>query len=235
MKGLSGWYRSIEVGDFNGDGLPDLALGNQGLNTRFKANATSPIRMYLNDFDQNGSIEHLFTKQENGVQIPYTLKHELERQIPGIKKNYIKYSDYNDKSLEQILPKEIIEKSIIREVQNLESGVLINLGNGAFEWKPFPRMAQKTWIYAIQVLDLNGDGIQDLILGGNLMQVKPEIGKSDAGFGEVLLGKGDGTFTFWPNREHGLKLQGDVREFSLLGEGRLLVVKNSKAAEIWKY
>ncbi|MFZ9189035.1 MAG: FG-GAP repeat domain-containing protein, partial [Algoriphagus sp.] len=56
MENLKGWYRALEVGDFNGDGKTDLALGNQGFNTRMKGSNTKPIRMYLNDFDQNGSV-----------------------------------------------------------------------------------------------------------------------------------------------------------------------------------
>lgn len=235
LNNLKGWYRTVETGDFDGNGLLDLALGNHGLNTRLKASATSPVSLYLNDFDQNGSIEHLFTQKVGDVQIPYTLKHELERQVPGIKKKYIRYADYNNKSLTDIFQKEIVDKSIIQEVNNLESGVLLNLGNGNFEWKPFPSMAQRSWTFAIQILDINEDGIPDLILGGNLAQVKPEIGKFDASFGDVLIGKGDGTFTFSPNYQNGLKLEGDVREFSLLGEKQILVVKNSAAAEIWKY
>ncbi|MDP3474051.1 MAG: VCBS repeat-containing protein [Algoriphagus sp.] len=235
LENLKGWYRTVEIGDFDGNGLPDIALGNHGLNSRFKASATSPISLFLNDFDQNGSIEHLFTQRVGEVQIPYTLKHELERQVPGIKKKYIRYTDYNNKSLTEIFPKEIVDKSIIQEVNNLESGILLNKGNGNFEWKPFPRIAQRSWIFAIQVLDVNGDGKLDLILAGNLAQVKPEIGKFDGSFGEVLLGNGDGTFNFSPNRENGLKLEVDVRAFSLLDGNRILVVKNSASAEIWNY
>ncbi|GAB3232790.1 VCBS repeat-containing protein [Algoriphagus aestuariicola] len=235
LAGLKGWYRGVEIGDFDGNGLPDLALGNHGLNTRFKASATSPVSMFLNDFDQNGSIEQIYTQKLGEVQVPYTLKHELERQVPGIKKKYIRYTDYNNKALSDIFAKDVIDKSIVQEVNHLESGILLNKGGGNFEWKAFPRMAQRSWIFAIQVLDLNEDGKQDLILGGNLAQIKPEIGKFDASYGEVLLGKGDGTFTYLPNRVSGLRLEGDIRAFSLVGEKELLVVKNSATAEIWKY
>lgn len=235
LAGLKGWYRTIEVGDFNGDGRVDFALGNHGLNTRFKASEANPVSLYLNDFDQNGSIEQIFTRLENGLQVPYTLKHELERQIPSVKKKYLKYSSYNNQALTDIFSEEVLAKSILQQMNQTQSGVLINLGDGGFDWKPFPAEAQKTWIFALLVLDVNKDGIQDLILGGNLTQAKPEVGKYDAGYGEVLLGNGDGTFSFWPNRLHGLKLDGDVRGFSLLNDGQLLVVKNSAKAEIWRY
>ena len=235
MENLKGWYRTLEVGDFNADGKPDLALGNQGLNTRMKGSATSPIRMYLNDFDQNGSIEQVYTQLSDGVAIPYTLKHELEKQVPSIKKKYIRYADYANQSLADIFGKEVLDRSIIQEMNHLESGILLNQGAGNFTWKPFPIYGQKSWVFAIHVFDVNADGIQDLILGGNLSHVKPELGKYDAGYGEVLLGKGDGTFTFWPNRQHGLKWEGDIRAIKQIGKNQLLLVKNNAPAEIWTY
>ncbi|MCE7054046.1 VCBS repeat-containing protein [Algoriphagus sp. AGSA1] len=235
LNHLKGWYRTLEIADLDGNGLPDLIIGNNGLNSRFKVSESTPLKMYLNDFDQNGSIEHIFTRQEGEVQVPYTLKHELEKQIPSIRKKYMRYSAYNNQVLTDIFPKEILDKSIINEMNNLQSGVLMNEGNGKFTWKPFPRMAQRSYIFAIHSEDLNGDGKIDLILGGNLFHAKPEVGKYDASYGDVLLGKGDGTFDYWPNAKHGLKLNGDIRSFAPLGEGRLLVVKNSAAAEIWNY
>ncbi|MBN3583877.1 VCBS repeat-containing protein [Algoriphagus aestuarii] len=235
LETLKGWYRALEVADLNNDGLPDLILGNNGLNSRFKISSDSPVKMFLNDFDQNGSVEQIFTQEVGGVQVPYTLKHELERQIPSIKKKYMRYNNYKNETLTDIFPSQVVDQSIINEVNNLKSGALINQGNGNFSWKPFPVMAQRSYVFAIAVLDLNEDGNLDLILGGNLTQAKPEAGKYDASYGEVLLGKGDGTFDFWNNAEHGLKIDGDVRAFGMLDNKKLLVVKNSGSAEIWDY
>lgn len=235
LDNLKGWYRTVEVGDFDGNGLVDFVFGNNGLNSRFKISAENPLKLYLNDFDDNGSFEHIFTQQFGDVQIPYTLKNDLESQIQGIKRQFVRYSNYNNKTLSDIFPKEILDQSIIQEVNNLESGVLLNQGIGQFTWKALPRMAQKSYAFAILVEDLNKDGNLDLILGGNLFQAKPEVGKYDASYGEVLLGKGDGNFDYWPNSQNGLQLNGDIRVFSKLNKGKLLVVKNNAPPEIYNY
>ena len=47
----------IEVNDLNNDGLLDLVIGNHGENSRFRATKSKPISMYINDFDDNNSLE----------------------------------------------------------------------------------------------------------------------------------------------------------------------------------
>jgi enediyne biosynthesis protein E4 len=237
LDSFKGWYQSIAVGDFNGDGMNDFILGNHGLNTRFKASTENPVKLFINDFDQNGSVDHVFTQKFGEKHIPYTLKHELEKQIPSIKKKFLKYSNYNDKALEDIFSPEQMKNTVIQEANYFSSAVMLNKGKGKFEINPLPRMAQRSWTYTILVTDLNEDGLQDLILAGNLSAAKPEVGQYDGSYGEVLLGKGDGTFTFWDNREHGLSLHGDIRDLHLLsqkGEKKLMVVKNNAAVEFWQ-
>lgn len=233
-----GWYQAIAVGDFNQDGRPDFVLGNHGKNSRFKASKENPVVMFVNDFDANGSVEHIFTQKVNDRHIPYTLKHELEKQIPSVKKKYLKYSSYNHQVLEDIFPSESLDKAAKQKMNQLNSLVMINNGNGEFDIQPLPRWAQRSWVYSILVTDVNGDGIEDLILAGNLAGAKPEVGQYDASHGDVLIGKGDGTFDYLPNAHHGLKLSGDIRDLHnivLNGKRMMMVVKNNDKVEFWEY
>jgi hypothetical protein len=47
--------------DIDGDGDIDIVAGNLGLNSRLKASHAQPVRLYYNDFDDNGIKEQIMT------------------------------------------------------------------------------------------------------------------------------------------------------------------------------
>ena len=52
-----GWWLRAHTVDVDQDGDLDIVLENHGKNSRFRTSKERPVKMYLNDFDQNGSVE----------------------------------------------------------------------------------------------------------------------------------------------------------------------------------
>ncbi len=235
---FNGWYHTIAPADLDGDGDIDFILGNHGLNSRFKASSTEPIKLYVNDFDQNGSAEQIFTRIIDGKNLPYTLKHELQMQIPAIKKRYLKYESFNDQTMEEIFTPAQLEKAVVSEVSHLATSIMMNNGHGTFSIKELPVEAQFAPTYAISTADFNGDGIVDILLGGNQHRVKPQAGRYDANYGILLLGDGKGEFETISRAAIGLAIDGEVRDFLIRkvnGQNILLVAMNNEAIKAYEF
>ena len=111
----------------------------------------------------------------------------------------------------------------------METSVFINDGSGHFVKKDLPVEAQFSPVYAAYVADINGDSIQDILLGGNLYNAKSETGRYDSSYGTFLLGDGKGGFRNIPARVSGFRLEGEIRDFVQLNtrNDRLLIVAGS--------
>jgi len=226
----SGWWNTIEAKDLDGDGDIDFICGNHGLNSRFHASAQKPILCYINDFDQNGKIEQITCTYNGDFSFPFILRHDLLAQLPYLKKKYLKYADYAGQTIQDMFDPVLLSKSIINKATMLESIVLMNKGNGKFEIRKLPMEAQLSPVYAICVKDIDRDGFEDIILGGNLYGVKPEVGRYDASHGAFLKGTGNGNFVSIPSHETGLFLDGQIRDIKIIqikGREMLMVARNN--------
>ena len=121
----------ITVADINRDGYPDLVAGNHGLNSRFKASADKPVRMYVSDFDQNGTVEQVVTCYNGEKSYPMALRHDLVEVLPYLKKKYLKYESYKDKRRRYIYSR-TTQQSNKLEAYELRSSVFINDKNGGY-------------------------------------------------------------------------------------------------------
>jgi enediyne biosynthesis protein E4 len=225
----AGWWNCLAAGDFNGDGKVDFIAGNHGLNSRFKATAEKPVSMYVNDFDLNGSVEQIICVYDGDKSYPLALKHDLTRQIPGLLKKYPKYEMYKDQQITDIFTPEQLKSAIRLDANLLETSLFINDGTGHFTRKPLPVEAQFSTVYAATTGDFNHDGNLDILLGGNLYNVKPEVGRYDASYGAFLQGDGQGGFTYIPARVSGFHLDGEIRDIKEVttSKGKILVVARS--------
>jgi len=211
LSDYPGFWNAVSCVDLNNDGKKDLILGNKGTNSPYKATVANPMKMFVNDFDTNGTIEQITTRTINGRDIPVHLKSELAKQIPMIKKKNLSYNDYSKKSFQELFSEEIINNSIQKMVNTQESILAMNKGNGKFEIKALPKEVQFSSVNTICTLDVNKDGILDIILGGNQYEFKPQFGRLDSNFGSVLLGSKNGTYTWTSYAKSGFYLKGEVK------------------------
>lgn len=229
LESYSGWWNSVAAGDVNKDGYPDLILGNHGLNSRFRCSPEKPLKCYVSDFDGNGDIEQIITQYNGDRSYPMPLLHDLWQQMPSTKKKFVKYEDYKGKTIEEVFSKEQLRKADVLTANTLSSAILLSNGKGGFTFQKLPVEAQYSPIYAIHLDDFNDDGNPDLLLAGNLYDVKPEVGRYDANYGCLLAGDGKGAFTTVPFQESGLFIKGQVRDIKTLeygGKKILLVARN---------
>jgi hypothetical protein len=216
LSSLYGWWESLRVADLDGDGRPDLVLGNIGDNFYLHPDSTHPVKLWLNDFDGNGIRDKVLTRSIDGKDMPVFLKHEMERQLPLLKKKNLKHGEYAKKTIRDILPAGPLDSATVRQFNYTHSIIALNRGNGQFDIRLLPAMAQLSSVNAIQCLDLNGDGNADLLLGGNEFGFLPQFGRLDAGKGQVLLGDGKGHFTYIPSPLSGLELSGQIRDIQVI-------------------
>lgn len=226
----AGFWNALEVGDLDGDGDQDLVLGNLGENSRLKASATQPLELWVNDFDGNRTAEQIVSMYNGKESYPLVLRHDLVKQMPGLKKKYLYYEDYQGQTMEDIFTTRQIRTAAHAQVQTTETAVAWNDGQGKFSLEALPRLAQLAPVYAIEIADFNGDEQLDILLGGNLYRARPEIGIYAASRGLLLLGNGQGEFTPLSAQESGLAIAGEIRDFDRLevqGQPYLLVARSN--------
>jgi hypothetical protein len=235
LENTLGWWNCLEEADLDRDGDPDFVLGNHGLNSRFKCSIDQPIKMYVNDFDRNGKIEHIYTMFNGSSEYPTAQQVDVIRQLPSLQSKYPSFHSYKEQSISDMFSEEILNTSIVKEASNLRSSFMINNEGIHMELKDLPLEAQFSPVYAIMIRDFNSDDMVDILTGGNFYRAKPEAGKYDASYGCLLIGDGKGNFDFLPNRISGLTIKGEIRDFEIIeDEDILIVVKNNDFVDTYK-
>ncbi|SHN17361.1 FG-GAP repeat-containing protein [Cyclobacterium lianum] len=215
---VNGWWNSLHVADVNGDKLPDLVVGNHGLNSQVQASQNEPAEMYFKDFDDNGAVDPILSFYIEGVPYPYLTRDELLDQISMMRTRFGDYAGYADARLENIFSSAELEGAGYLMANTLETSLFISRKDQPFQKIALPLQAQASPVFAIESLDLNGDGALDLILGGNIERARLRFGKYDANFGTVLTGDGTGNFSYLTQRYSGLSIKGDVRSILSLND-----------------
>jgi hypothetical protein len=207
---MSGWWFSIHPTDANGDGLPDYVLGNVGHNLKFSASPEKPFKVFATDFDKNGTLDIVLSKKYQGQYVPVRGRECSSQQMPFIAEKFPSYSEFASASLEEVYGNSLSE-SYEKEVNSFTSYLLLNRGNGQFTPIALPAEAQMAPVFGVLAEDLDADGLEDLILVGNIYETEVETPRLDALSGTTLLSNGDGTYRLAPHVTTGLYLRGNVK------------------------
>ena len=205
----SGWWSRIAATDFDHDGDMDLIIGNAGGNFQMKVSEQEPAEMYYADFDNNGSMDPVIFYYIQDTLRPLASRDEMLDQMISLRKKFPDYYTYAKATVNDILTPEQQQQAGKLEAVRFETSCLENKGDH-FEFKPLPAEAQFAPVAGITVLDYDGDGIEDVILGGNVYHSRIRFGKMDANYGMLLRGDGRGRFTYVPQWQSGLSVHGDV-------------------------
>jgi enediyne biosynthesis protein E4 len=211
---MYGWWQTVTVADVNNDGKEDLLLGNIGENCYLRPDADHPVKIWINDFDNNGVTDKIITYTVDGKDKPVFLKHDLEESMPFLKKQNLKHAVYAAKSVQELIPADMLGKAIMKEFNYSSSCIAVNNGNGKFIVQKFPPVIQLSSVNVIHSVDLNNDNIPDLITGGNLFDFQPQLERLDAGLGNVLINDGKGNLGIPEAKQTGLEIRGELRDIA---------------------
>jgi hypothetical protein len=74
-------------------------------------------------------------------------------------------------------------------------------------------------------VDINGDGREDVLLGGNRFGFPPQFGRLDGSYGHVLLKEGGGRLNYTGAKVSGLHIRGEIRMLQVIkGKDRQYLV-----------
>ena len=217
-KNYSGWWNKISVGDFNGDQKPDLMVGNIGLNTQFNVSEKEPLEMYYKDFDNNGSVDPIFSFYIQHKRYPYITRDELLTQLDQFRQRFSSYSSYSEVGLNDLFPESDLKEAGHLVADHMETTCFLSNQTGKFTLASLPKETQYSPVYTINQVDFNKDGKMDILLCGNNSKAKIRLGKFDSNYGILLAGDGAGNFAYINQTESGFKISGDVRSSIMIND-----------------
>jgi enediyne biosynthesis protein E4 len=173
----TGLWQTLYTTDINGDGYPDILAGNWGHNTKLWAGKNGPVKMYVKDFDKNGSTEQILCYTIDGKEYTFLAKDELEKALPLLKKAYLKYNEVAGKTVQYMFYDLFKDYKEFR-AEVLGSSCFVNDGKGGFRRMDLPDALQLAPVFAFSSLPQASGS--EFFAGGNFYGVMPYEGRYDA-------------------------------------------------------
>jgi hypothetical protein len=160
---------SVAIGDVNGDGIPDLVIANQCMLTGQTCTGAASVLL------GNGGG---------------TFKTPVIYGTGGVDANWVSIKDVNGDGIPDLVVANGSETTASGSPGGI--GVLLGNGNGTFQ-TAVAYSSGASQAVSVAVADLNGDGIPDLSVANNCLNIGSGACTVDGGV-SILLGNGNGTF-----------------------------------------
>jgi hypothetical protein len=170
----TGLWQTIYTTDVNGDEFADILAGNYGHNSKLWTGKNGPLKLYVKDFDRNGSIDQIMAYTIDGKEYPFLAKDELERSLPVLKKYYLKYSEVAGQTVQYIFY-DLFKDYFELKAETLSSSCFINDGKGNFKRMDLPDELQLAPVFSFVFFPNSA-----YMAAGNFYGVLPYEGRYDA-------------------------------------------------------
>jgi len=182
----TGWFQTIKAIDYDADGDDDYFVGNFGKNNKFHPSEKTPLHIYANNFDDNNSYDIALSKESEGDLFPIRGKECSSQQTPFLNEKIETFREFANSNIIDVYGKENIESALHLETSSFSSYFIQNNGNGNLEFIALPNRAQFGPTLDFEFLDLNKDGVLEVLGVGGIYDSEVETIRYDASQGYIL-------------------------------------------------
>jgi hypothetical protein len=238
LQQSNGLWTCLLPMDIDNDGDEDFLLGNLAPNTQFNASVDRPMSLYVNDFFGLGKMEPVLCYYIGDQSYPYASRNELLEDMPMLKSKFYYYKDYAAANFKTIFSEDQQKGMLELKANELKNSWLENRGSEKWIVHTLPIGAQLAPIQGAVQLDVNGDGVKEIMAAGNFYPFRVQLGREDAGKGLLLQWDKKKEDLVVAQLPMNLVVDGDVRDVLSLKKNKqeslILISKNSEPVQVLK-
>lgn len=187
---MAGLWSSMAVGDFDGDGLKDIAVGNLGLNSGGLWKPESgPRRLWWRG--DRREVQLIETHEEDGEEWLLVWRDNLKESHIGRALTSRSYTQFSTRPVSEMFG-DLAQKGFQSlSLSEVRSGIFWQQTDGRFSFEAFPTFAQSGRMVALLSVDIDKDGVSDLVASIEPPSLAPWTGRGEQGHVALLRGSKD--------------------------------------------